>query len=74
MNQYTLDSVSADKKTFVFVTESIENIPSGYKARETYHIISDTEFIEIFEIENREKNINHIQKQDLSKSNHFGIQ
>lgn len=50
VNQYVLDSLSADGKTLVFVTKSIENIPSGWRARETYKILNDNEFIEIFEL------------------------
>jgi hypothetical protein len=47
---YVLASVSADGKTLVFDSESIENIPAGYKARETYKILSENEFTETFEI------------------------
>jgi hypothetical protein len=36
--------------TLVFVTKSIENIPSGWRARETYKIISPGEFEEVFEL------------------------
>ena len=36
VNQYTLDSLSGDKKMLVFVSEAIENIPQGWRARETY--------------------------------------
>ncbi len=39
-----------DGKTIVFNSESIENIPNGWRARETYTIISDHEFVEIFEV------------------------
>ena len=55
VNQYVLDSLSADGKTLVFVTESIENIPSGWRARETYQILNDHEFIETFELAAPEK-------------------
>jgi hypothetical protein len=41
---------SADDKTILFVSEAIENIPAGYRARETYTIVSRDEFIERFEI------------------------
>ena len=41
---------SADDKTIVFVSEAIENIPVGYRARETYTILSLDEFTERFEI------------------------
>ena len=41
---------TADDKTIVFVSEAIENIPAGYRARETYTILSQDEFTERFEI------------------------
>jgi len=50
VNTYILDSISPDGKTIVFITEQIENIPTGWKARETYKIINDNEFVEIFEL------------------------
>ena len=34
----------------VFTSEGIENIPSGWRARETYRVISDDEFVEVFEL------------------------
>jgi hypothetical protein len=33
-----------------FVTEAIENIPAGWRARETYQILNDNEFTERFEL------------------------
>lgn len=50
VNQFKLDSISPDKKTLVFITESIENIPAGFRAKETYRILSDDEIEETFEI------------------------
>lgn len=50
VNQYVLDSLSADGKTMVFVTESIENISPGWRARKTYKILNDDEFTETFEL------------------------
>lgn len=50
VNQYVLDSISADGKTLVFTTESIENIPAGWKAKETYKLTGTDEFTEIFEL------------------------
>jgi hypothetical protein len=41
---------SADDRTIVFVSEAIENIPAGYRARETYAIPNRDEFTERFEI------------------------
>ena len=50
VNQYVMTRSSADRKTFVFTTESIENIPAGWRARETYRILSADEFVEEFEL------------------------
>lgn len=50
VNHYVLDSVSADGRVIVFTTVAIENIPAGFRARETYTKISDDEFTELFEI------------------------
>lgn len=54
-NDYVLESISTDKKTIVYVTEAIVNIPKGWKARETYRIISEKEFEETFELAPPEK-------------------
>ncbi len=50
VNQYKLESISADGKRIVFVSEAIENIAPGWRARETYQKIGDDEFSEIFEL------------------------
>lgn len=50
VNQYRLDSISADRKTIVFLSEEIENIPAGWRAKETYRLVSSNEFIETFEL------------------------
>jgi hypothetical protein len=50
VNHYVLDSLSDDHKTFIFVSESSENAPSGLKARLTYKIENDDAFVEIFEL------------------------
>lgn len=50
VNQYVMASSSADGKTIVFTSESIENIPAGFRARETYKILGPDEFTEVFEI------------------------
>ena len=49
VNTYVQQPTS-DDKTIVFVSEAIENIPPGYRARETYTILSRDEFNERFEI------------------------
>jgi hypothetical protein len=50
VNQYILGNLSPDSKTLSFDTESIENIPAGWRARETYKILNNDEFVEIFEL------------------------
>jgi hypothetical protein len=50
VNQYVNTSTSADGKTIVFTSENIENIPAGFRARETYKIMGPDEFTEVFEI------------------------
>ena len=50
VNQYKIESVSPDGKTILFISESIENIPGGFRARERYQIINENEFIETFEM------------------------
>lgn len=47
---YRLESITPDNKLIVFVSESIENIPTGWRARETYRILNQNEFVEIFEL------------------------
>ena len=50
VNRYVQEEISPDGKTLVFRTESIENFRPGWRARETIKIVSDDEFIEIFEL------------------------
>ncbi len=50
VNEYKLESISTDGKTFVFLSFEIENIPIGWRARETYIIINDDEYVETFEL------------------------
>jgi len=50
VNQYVLDSVTADGKTMVFTTEIIENVPQGFRARLTFTKAGDDEFVEGFEL------------------------
>lgn len=49
-NDYVLESISADKKTLVFTSENIVNIPNGWRARETYRILGPNEFEETFDL------------------------
>lgn len=50
VNQYVLEDLAPDSKKFVFITESVENIPTGWQARTTYEILGKDEFRETFEL------------------------
>ncbi len=50
VNEYKLESISPDGKTFVFLSFEIESIPAGWRARETYQILNDDEYTETFEL------------------------
>jgi hypothetical protein len=50
VNTYVADPVTPGDKQVVFVTESIENIPPGWRARETYVITGADSFVERFEL------------------------
>jgi hypothetical protein len=56
VNQYLFDQIAEDSQTISFVTEAIENIPSGWKAKESYRILGPDEFIEVFELAGPDKN------------------
>ena len=49
VNQYVQNADSAAPR-WVFTTESIENIPAGWRARETYVVHGRDEFEEVFEL------------------------
>jgi len=50
VNQYVHESTSEDGKTLTFVTEAIENIPAGWRARETYILVGPDELVEKFDL------------------------
>jgi hypothetical protein len=50
VNQYAADSIAAGADSIVFTSEAIENIPAGWRARETYRILGPDEFLERFEL------------------------
>ena len=66
VNEYRLDSISTDKKTFVFISEAIENIPAGWRARETY-TITDTGITEVFNLAEPGKDFEDYTKALLKK-------
>ena len=49
VNQYALEP-TGKQGVLVFVSEALENIPQGYRARETYTFSNPNEFEETFEI------------------------
>ena len=50
VNQFAATAADFDNGQLVVESESIENIPQGYRARETYRFSSADAFEEIFEI------------------------
>jgi len=50
VNEYVLDSVSADGKSFEFVTTKIENQPLGFRAKKAYQVVSADEIMETFSL------------------------
>jgi len=50
VNQYVRIDPGEDPGTIVFETESIENIPAGWKAKETYKLLDTGEWKETFEL------------------------
>lgn len=49
VNQYAAAGVGG-AGNLVFESEALENIPPGWKARETYEVISPNQFVETFEL------------------------
>lgn len=50
VNQYVLERFEPKDGTYVFVTRAIENIPSGWRARETIRFDGRDSFEETFEL------------------------
>ena len=50
VNQYAMEPLAGDGSRLVFVTEAIENLPAGWRARETYTRVSPDELVEEFAI------------------------
>ncbi len=50
VNQYVLERFDPKDGTFVFVTKAIENIPSGWRARETVRLNDRDAFEENFDL------------------------
>lgn len=54
VNQY-VENPSSSSGTISFTSETIENIPAGYRARETNTMLVADEFEEVFEIAEPDK-------------------
>ncbi|GAB4579534.1 MAG: hypothetical protein Fur0022_22720 [Anaerolineales bacterium] len=56
VNQYVMDAAETESQSLseghqlTFVTEAIENIPAGWRGKETYQVLGPDEFREIFEL------------------------
>jgi hypothetical protein len=68
VNQYVLGQMSDDGQTISFITESIENIPAGWRAKETYRILGPAEFVESFELAGPEKDFELYAENRLRRS------
>ena len=55
VNEYWLESVSADGKSLEFVTVRIENLPPGWRAKKSYRVLSLDEIEETFSLAPPEK-------------------
>jgi hypothetical protein len=50
VNTYAFNAAESAGNVLVFDSESFENLDAGYRARETYEVYSNDEFIETFEV------------------------
>lgn len=66
VSHYVLESISTDGKIIAFVTEAIENMPKGWRARETYRI-NGSDFIEDFELAEPNKDFTPYTKAQFKK-------
>ncbi len=66
VNEYVLESISADGKTITFVTESIENIPAGWRGKEMY-TVTGTDLIEDFQLAEPKKDFEPYTKAQFKK-------
>lgn len=50
VNQYVLQPPGHETSSLIFITEAIENIPLGWRARITLEVTSDDTFVETFDL------------------------
>ncbi len=65
VNQYILNSGESTPTKLVFDSENFENFDNTWRARETYDIVSQEEFVEAFELGAPDKEL------ELYSRNHF---
>jgi hypothetical protein len=68
VNLYALNQAASTPKRLVFESEHFENFNNSWKAKETYDIISEDEFVETFELAPPDKPFqlysrNHLRRQ-----------
>jgi len=68
VNQYVLEPSGASER-LVLVSESIENIPAGFRARETYAFAGTDQFEEVFEIAEPGKDFEVYSRSRLTRVN-----
>jgi hypothetical protein len=55
VNEYVEQESATDGKALIFVSERIENIPEGWRAKETYRIVNQDEYTKVFELAEPQK-------------------
>jgi len=55
VNDYVLNELTEEEQAVSFVTEAIENLPPGWRARQTCRILGPEEFLENFEMAGPDK-------------------
>jgi hypothetical protein len=73
VNQYLEEPGSTPTK-LVFTTESIENIPAGWRARETYLVHGPDDFEEVFELAESGKEFEEYSRARLKRKPASGAQ
>jgi hypothetical protein len=67
VNQYALDSLSADGKTLVFISEAIENAPSGTRAKLVISMPTPDELSSSFHVAWPDKDFRCYSENDLKR-------
>jgi hypothetical protein len=68
VNQYVAQLGAKDGSPLVFDSEAIENIPAGFRARETYEFLGDDRFTETFELSEPGKEFEVYSRADLRRA------